>query len=290
MYYNLLALSVVFLTKAICKLWYMGAFDDNRKKRGIKSKRGGGINNIRYIIGLIFLLLIFAWLLMVDMEPWLEVLLTEEKPVPQCQMESGDAGQMGSLIYAPVKNGESYLWIAHRADEISNCGFRKMDEDDDIQKIPVGLTNGLDESDLLAFDSVSVAKFRVLEEVYCQAIDWSREYGDLRMVAGWFNCPGLPEAASGDKKMFAAIYFSELEDGKSLGFLWDENQTETPLTELVFSIREINHLTGFGIFEDIALRQQKDHIPELNSILALGYQADYFSKRQDALRQSNESD
>ncbi len=268
----------------------MGAFDDNRKKRGIKGKRGGGINHLRYIIGLIFLLLIFIWLLMVDMEPWLEVLLMEEKPVPQCQMESGDTGQIGSLIYAPVRNGESYLWIAHSTDEISSCNFREKGVEGPFLKIPAGVINHLDESDLMGFDSVSVTKFRVLEEVYCQAFNWSREYGDLRMVAGWFNCPELTGSEGNDKMMFAALYFPELEDGKSLGFLWEENQAEVPLTELVFSIREINHLTGFGIFEDIALRLQKDHIPELNSILSLGYDTEYFSERLEILRQSSATD
>ncbi len=252
-------------------------------RRGDSGRR---TSSMRYVVILVALLVLFVWLLTVNMEPWLEMLLgTPEKSEIICSAETGDLKMIDDLILAPAKDGSGIVWMAHGSAAVTNFGHRPPFEEGDPFRMPIGLTEfWSDEDKILQFSKMEVVAFRVLEEVYNQIYDWHEEYGDMHIVSGMISCSDSIGIYPPGDNIFAAILNLESENPYSLTFLWSNEKDERPLNEMVFSLAELNAISGLNIFEDIIARKGVSKPRELTGILSLGYNTTYFETRVNLQR------
>ncbi|TVQ47011.1 MAG: hypothetical protein EA362_07170 [Saprospirales bacterium] len=247
-------------------------------KRGDSGRKS---SSLRYVVILIALLLLFVWLLTVNMEPWLAVLLgSPEKSEIICSAETGELKMIDDLILAPAKDGSGVVWMAHGSAAITNFGHRPPFENGNPFRMPLGLTEFWSDDDMvLQFSNMDVSAFRIFEEVYNQIFVWHEEYGDMHVVSGMISCIDSIRDYPPGENIFVAIMNLDSESPYSLTFLWANDGDQRPLNELVFSLAELNSISGLNIFEDLITRKGVEKPRELPGILSLGYNTTYFETR-----------
>lgn len=255
-------------------------FKMDHSNNGRRRRRSKG-SNLRYIILLIALLVLFVWMLTFNLEPMVEMFLSESNPaVYPCHVESGESGMMEDVIYAPWKEEQGLLWIAHPSNILTGCHFRDKQESELLIRWPEGLP--FYEGDLdaaLQFSKMDEGAFRILEEAYCQVFDWTQEFGNLQVVSGLFACPDTLDLDLRDEQVFMAVFDANSTPARSVVLVWENNWSEKPLTEYVIGLNELNRLTGYGVFDDLMSRRQINEVESLPGILTLGYQFDHYQKR-----------
>ncbi len=258
----------------------MVKFRMNHGRQG-KGRLSGRGSNMRYIVILVALFALFVWLMTVNLEPMLESLLAipQENAEENCYAESDELRQINDLILAPWKGEEGLLWISHSSDALTNYGFRSPSSDDPF-RMPLGLTEFWEENEpALQFSKMDIGAFRILEEAYCQIYDWTKEYGSMYVVSGMIQCSDTTSLLEPGKYVFLCLLDSGSDTPRSISFLWENEVSDQPLNEMVFSLKKINSITGLEIFEDLKRKFEVDEFDEVNQILSLGYHTQYYEQR-----------
>ncbi|TVR82433.1 MAG: hypothetical protein EA409_05185 [Saprospirales bacterium] len=251
--------------------------------KGGRNSDGGGLGNLRYIVVLAFLLILFVWMLTLDLEPALALLLAEpEKKEAPCAMESGEIQTLNGILYASDSEG-GLLWISHKSDIIEGCRFLSAEEV--RKKIPSGIKPFFHDARSKGFFQADLRAFRVLEEAYCQIMNWTDDFGSLNIVSGYFKCSESVDEKLQGTFIFVAVFDQNAHPPRSFSFVWNNEETQKPLSELLVPTSEINRLTGFGIFEDLIFNKEYQKVEELQSILSLGYQASHYEKRMKMMEE-----
>lgn len=247
-------------------------------KRGEPGRRS---SNMRYIVILIALLVLFIWLLTVNMEPLMEMLLgVPEHSQVICSVESGELQMIDDLILAPAADGSGLIWIAHNSSAISNYGHRPPYEIGHPFKMPPGLTEFWTEDDkIYEFSRMTKAGFRVFEEAYNQLYSWHLEFGEYNVVSGLLSCTDSVATYPAGEMIFVALLDISIEPPLSICLLWPNDMDERPLTEMIFSLSKLNQISGLNIFSDLLERKNLKQPQELGSILSLGYHTEYYNTR-----------
>lgn len=228
---------------------------------------------------LAFLLILFVWMMTLDLEPALTLLLTEpEKKEAPCAMKSGGIYTANEILYSSDKEG-GLLWISHKSEAIEECRFLKPEEAK--KRIPSGLLDALSVQVPNGFVKIDLGAFRLMEEAYCQIVKWAEEFGSLNIVSGYFNCADAPDENMEGTYVFVAVMDQNSYPPRSFSFVWKDEESDKPLSELLVPISEINRLTGYGIFEDLIINKGYETVEELQSILSLGYRGSIYEERLD---------
>ncbi|TVQ47007.1 MAG: hypothetical protein EA362_07150 [Saprospirales bacterium] len=184
------------------------------------------------------------------------------------------------LILAPTKDGSGVVWMAHGSAAITNFGHRPPYGEGKPFKMPIGLTEFWGEEDAIhQFNDMHIGAFRVMEEAYNQIYNWHLEYGDVHVVSGLLSCTDSVANYPPGEMVFVALMDVNAANPYSVCFLWPNRMDQRPLTEMVFSLSELNAISVLNIFQDLIRRQEIESPSELTSILSLGYNTDHFQNR-----------
>lgn len=245
-----------------------------------RGRSSGRTSNMRYIVILIALFVLFVWLMTVNIEPIVEsVLALPDGQNELCLSESGEVRKIDDLILAPWKGGDGLLWIAHPSSAVTNYGYRSPTSEDPF-KLPLGLTEFWGEEEPgLQFSILSNDAFRILEETYSQVYDWTRDYGPMYMVSGIIQCSDSTEYIGPGTYVYVSMLDTLSDPARSVSFLWENEWSDKPLSEMVYSLEKINELTGLEIFYDIRQKLELKRIEEVKEVLSMGYNTNYYQQR-----------
>lgn len=204
-------------------------FRMNHGRQG-RGRFSGRSSNMRYIVILIALFVLFVWLMTVNIEPIVESVLSYPGPEKTlCPSESGDLRIIDDLILAPRKDGEGLLWIAHSSSAVTNYGFRAPTSEEPF-KLPLGLTEFWREEDpALQFSILDLGAYRILEETYNQVYDWTQEYGPMYMVSGIIECSDTTVYLNPGTYAYVTMLDTLSDPARSISFLWENESSEKPV-------------------------------------------------------------